>query len=488
MEITLNQLAALVSGELLNNGDSRPLITGVNSNSMLIDDGQAFVAIKGASSDGHCYTEDAENRGAAVLIVSDESSVRTKPAIVVKDTRVALSRLAAFFAGDPAAAMSVVGVTGTNGKTTINWMVHNLLLLLGRSSIRIGTLGTFSEGVLEKGEGLTTPDPITLHDDLRRAREAGVLTAVLEASSHSLEQHRVDDLQFDVGVYTNLTRDHLDYHGDMESYFLAKCRLFELLKNGSKRTRCGVVNIDCPYGKRLAEKYSSLNLFTYGASDEARLRISNIKISSRETTFRLEFDGEKTEISTGFIGKHNVYNLAAAAGAMLSLSFPLNEILSSLNRIPQVPGRLQYIEAKDFDVFVDYAHTPDALVNALSALRAVTRGRLWVLIGCGGDRDRGKRPQMAEAAQRLADKTVFTSDNPRTEDPDQILNDMLSTGVKPDILSADRREAIRLMISQAEEGDVLLVAGKGHEDYQILGKEKIHFSDSEEVLQALAEL
>ena len=484
MKLSISELSNILGAVPVNIPDPSLMIFAISSSSRTIEPGAAFVAVSGAASDGHDYADDAIKRGASLLVISRVEAAAGAAALLVPDTRKALSRLASLFAGDPSHQMTCVGITGTNGKTTINWMVHHIFRLLGLPSIRVGTLGTCAEGVIDRDEGLTTPNPISVHRDLAYALEHGVRHAVFEASSHALDQSRVDDVEFDVAVFTNLTRDHLDYHGDMETYFRAKERLFDLVASNLKNAKGAVINVDCPEGERLASK-EGLNIISYGFSDAATLRIGNLVSTSQKMGFTLSASGKDYALETQFIGRHNAFNIAAALGSLLALGYSLDETVPLVAKVPQVPGRLQYIRGNDFDVFVDYAHTPDALENALSALKEVCRGKLWVLVGCGGDRDKGKRPQMAEIAQRMADGIVFTSDNPRTEDPDQILNDMISTGVKPDFLDADRRKAIQWIISHALKDDVVLVAGKGHEDYQVLGTTKIHLSDVEEVEKSL---
>jgi len=486
MTLSLQKIVELIGAKPINNAQMNLEIIGLSASSQNCKKGFAFVAVQGVSADGHDYINEAFDRGATIAVVSDLSKLGDRPGLLVEDTRRSLSKLASIFAGEPSKKLLCIGITGTNGKTTINWLLYNILQLLGEKSIRIGTLGTHAEGVIDRKEGLTTPDPVSLHEDLALAFSGGVKAAVLEASSHALHQERVSDVDFDIGVYTNLTRDHLDYHGDMENYFKAKFKLFEIISHGSKSHKLGVINIDCPYGRRLLET-KGLRLISYGTAEDAMLRVSDIESSSSESLFFISFGGLKREIKSRFIGHHNALNIAGALGVCLGLGYELDFLLSLLPKVPQVPGRLEYVEGDGFDVFVDYAHTPDALENALRALKNLSTGDLWVLFGCGGDRDKGKRPQMAEIAARNADKIVVTSDNPRTEDPQNIIDDILSSGIKPDIVNADRREAIWAAIQSAERGDVLLVAGKGHEDYQIIGKTKIHFSDVEEIRKALAE-
>ena len=486
MILSVQEIVEIIGAKPRNMVQMDLQITGLSANSANCKKGFVFVAIPGVGADGHDYINEAFSQGAVIAVVSDSSKLGERPGLLVEDTRKSLSKLASVFAGEPSKKLLCIGITATNGKTTINWLIYNILQLLGEKSIRIGTLGTFAEGVIDRKEGLTTPDPVTLHEDLALAFSSGVKAAVMEASSHALHQERVSEVDFDIGVYTNLTRDHLDYHGDMENYFKAKLKLFELISKGSKSHKLGIINIDCPYGRRLMGT-KGLKLISYGTAEDAMLRISDIESSSSESSFCISYGSLKRKIQTKFIGRHNASNIAGTLGVFLGLGYEFDALLSVLPKLPQVPGRLEYVAGEGFDVFVDYAHTPDALENALGALKNLSKGNLWVLFGCGGDRDKGKRPQMAEIAARNADKIVVTSDNPRTEDPQDIINGILSSGIKPDIVNPDRREAIRAAIRSVRRGDVLLVAGKGHEDYQIIGKTKIHFSDVEEIRKALAE-
>lgn len=487
---TLGQLASALGGvvtPLVENSHSKIVVTDLEVNSSRVSAGMLFVAVRGAESDGHAFVEEAFSRGAAAAVVEDPETLKGRPGIVVQNGRIALSSLAAIFAGHPSRALCCVGVTGTNGKTTVHWLMHHLLGKLGHHPVRLGTLGVECPGVIREPGALTTPDPISLHRVLAKARQGGATAAVMETSSHALEQSRVDDVAFDVAIYTNLTRDHLDYHRSMEAYFLAKQRLFELMARGPKLTRAAVVNGDDPWGKilLLRTKTLGLNAFSYGRGEGAALRIIDERLSGVSTTVTFEFDRQRTSCVVPFIGKHNVENIAAAFAAALSLGYDLLEITHLMPLLPQVPGRLERLGDSNLSVFVDYAHSPDALENVLKALRPLCTGRLWVLFGCGGDRDRGKRSQMGEVAARFADRVVVTSDNPRTEGPEAIIGDILATGVKPTFTSVDRREAIRWVIGHASAGDVVLLAGKGHEDYQILGRERVHFSDQEEALAAL---
>lgn len=483
---TLAVLADILSGKL-----SAPLCGGTAVGIPFTDskrgaEGGLFVALCGVKADGHDFIEDAFSHGAAAAVVSSSEKLGGRPGIIVGDTRAAMSRLSAYYAGEPTDTLRVAGITGTNGKTTIHWLMGHALERLGEPALRLGTLGFAAPGIVDTTM-LTTPDPLVLHKCLRKGLEAGARAAVMEVSSHALVQRRADDVQFDVGIFTNLTRDHLDYHGTMEEYYRAKRRLFELIANGRKTAKAAVINIDDEYGRRLFGECEDMGLHcrSYGRHPSAMLRIENFRQDFRGSAFALHIGGRTFEVASPFIGLHNAHNIAAAAGGCIALGYAPVNVLKALCTVPPVPGRLEPVGTEEMGVYVDYAHTPDALINVLSTLRELVKGTLWVVFGCGGDRDRGKRPEMASAAEQYADHVVVTSDNPRTEDPRAIIEDILSKGARPEIVEPDRRKAIRGALTAARPGDVVLIAGKGHEDYQIIGTQKLHFSDQEEVREFL---
>lgn len=491
-KVSIIELATLLGGTALNFSERSVCAADVCASSEKVTAGSVFVAVRGTVSDGHLFVKEAISRGASFTVVEDAVALQAMPGVVVKNTRKALSRLAAFFNGDPSARLQVIGVTGTNGKTTTNWIIYHVLNAIGGGALRIGTLGTECMGQIREEGVLTSPDPISLHRVMRQAVDMGARSCVMETSSHALDQARVEDVQFDVGVFTNLTRDHLDYHGTFESYFQAKSHLFSLLGVGPKGARGAVINIDDPYGAELLKRTTSLGLkdLSFGRHPSARFRIVRVDESSQamEITIRLRDNDEEVTVVAPFIGPHNAENVVAAFAAIAGLGYTLNEIVSSLARVPQVPGRLERIGSGSPRVFVDYAHTPDALERVLRALRTSTQGKLWCVFGCGGDRDRGKRPEMSTIASSEADLVVITSDNPRTENPQNIIKDILSSGIAPECVEADRAKAIRHAITSAGPKDTVLIAGKGHENYQIIGTRKIPFSDqviSEETLRTL---
>jgi UDP-N-acetylmuramoyl-L-alanyl-D-glutamate--2,6-diaminopimelate ligase len=488
--LSLSDIAALVSGRLAN-AVSGVACTKVTATSAQADPGAVFVAVRGHAADGHTFVPDAFSHGASAAVVEDERVLGSRPGIVVENSRLALSRLASAFAGDPSRTLRVIGVTGTNGKTTTNWMIYHALNAVGIGTLRIGTLGSECMGKGTKEGALTSPDPVSLHLMMQDARNAGARACVMETSSHALDQARVEDVQFDVGIFTNLTRDHLDYHKTFERYFEAKARLFELLSKGPKPTRAAVINVDDEYGNRLwrDSRTATLADFTFGRSEAAAYRIGQVTESSGKTSIVITVRdrGESAELSIPFVGAHNVENAVAAYAACLALGCDSTKLADAFASIPQVPGRLELVGHGAPRIFVDYAHTPDALERALKAVRVTNRGTLWVVFGCGGDRDKGKRPEMARVSAALADRVVVTSDNPRTEDPEAIIRDILSSGITPAVVEVDRRAAIRRAALEAASEDTILVAGKGHEDYQIIGRTKIHFSDQEVAREALAE-
>lgn len=443
--------------------------------------GALFAAVRGSARDGHDYLDAVAAAGATVAIVEDASRT-SLPAIVVRDGRRAAAAAAAAFWGEPAKGMRLVGVTGTNGKTTTVGMLRHLLDTPSARSASIGTLGVLigSEGTpMPGGGGLTTPGPVELQRILRALADAGVKTVAMEVSSHSLDQRRVEGLTFDAAVFTNLTRDHLDYHGTMEAYFAAKARLVEQLAPLSTI----VTNADDVAWQSLRNVARRL---TFGHGDTAMVRAVDIAYQSRGSAWHLKTPTGEAAVLLPLIGDFNVDNALAAAAAALALGLDTDTIAARLTLMPQVPGRLEIL-GKRPTVLRDYAHTPDALERALRALRPFTPGRLIVVFGAGGDRDRGKRPLMAQVAQAHADVVIVTSDNPRTEDPERILDDIvapLAAGSYERI--EDRRSAIAHALAIADPArDVVLLAGKGHETYQVRGTETLHFDELEIVAELM---
>jgi UDP-N-acetylmuramoyl-L-alanyl-D-glutamate--2,6-diaminopimelate ligase len=461
-------------GQLPNNVDL------VTDDSRRVQPGALFVAVRGADRDGHGYLAAAEEAGAAMAIVEDPTSTKL-PALVVKSSRRAAAIAGAVAVNWPARDMQLVGVTGTNGKTTTVNILRHLIDEPKQRSASIGTLGVLigSEGKPHPGgSGLTTPGPIELQRLFRELRDAGVGRAAMEVSSHALHQHRVDGLEFDVAVFTNLTRDHLDYHGSMQAYFESKAKLMDFLRPHGT----AVVNLDDQAWSRLPGERRRVTFSERVTTAEVHAR--NITFTPRGSRWTLVLGGEAHDVNMPLIGDFNIPNALGAAAAAWALGLSGARIGEALSRAPQVPGRLELISETPA-VLRDYAHTPDALARALDAVRPFTKGRLLCVFGCGGDRDRGKRPEMGSIAAQKSDLAIVTSDNPRTEDPERILDDIESgmAQVAHERIE-DRRAAIARAMELWMEGDVILLAGKGHEDYQIRGTTK-HPFDEKEIVREL---
>ena len=448
--------------------------SGISDDSRKVARGDLFIAVKGLSSDGHDFLDAASQRGAVVAIVEDPSRT-TLPSLVVREGRRAAALASATAYGDPARNLRLLGVTGTNGKTTTTSIMRHLFDDGEGSSASIGTLGVLvgSEGeILPGGGGLTTPGPLELQRILRALADRGVRTVAMEVSSHSLDQRRVDGLEFDVGVFTNLTRDHLDYHGTMESYLEAKARLLDYVKAQGT----AVINADAPEWQSLKPRSRPL---TFAAREPADICAQDVRYTSEGSEWRLVTPRGSADVSLPLIGDINVENALAAAATAFALGQTPTAIANRLRTVPQVAGRLEIISARP-TVLRDYAHTPDALERSLKTARVFTRGKLIVVFGCGGDRDKGKRPLMGEIAERGADCAIVTSDNPRTEDPDAIIDDIEAgmRGSKHQRVT-DRLSAIQRAIDLARDGDIVLLAGKGHETYQIRGTTSYPFDEKE---------
>lgn len=456
------------------NGEIPDEASGISDDSRKVHRGDLFIAVKGWNSDGHDFLGAASERGVTVAIVEDPSRT-TLPSLIVREGRRAAAVASATAYGDPARNLRLLGVTGTNGKTTTTSIVRHLFDDGGGSSASIGTLGVLigSDGeVLPGGSGLTTPGPVELQRILRALADRGVRTIAMEVSSHSLDQRRVDGLEFDVVVFTNLTRDHLDYHGTMEKYLEAKARLLDYLKAEGT----AVINADAPEWKSLKPRSRPL---TFGTREAADIRAQNVSFTSTGSKWRLVTPRGSTDVALPLIGDINVENALAASAAAFALGQTPEAIADRLGKVPQVAGRLEIISTRP-TVLRDYAHTPDALERSLKTARAFTRGKLIVVFGCGGDRDKGKRKLMGEIAERGSDCAIVTSDNPRTEDPDAIIDD-IEAGMRSTKHErvTDRLSAIRRAIDLADDGDIVLLAGKGHETYQIRGTTSYPFDEKE---------
>ena len=454
--------------------------SGVGVDSRTLRPGMVYVAVRGSQADGHRFVGDAVGRGANAIVVEapQQSGVSE---IIVRDSHRAALVLGSAWYGHPARAVTLIGVTGTNGKTTTTGLIRHLFNQ-GETAGSIGTLGAFDgqgQAIASTAGSLTTPGPIDLQATLAAMVARGVTHVAMETSSHSLDQRRLDGLAFAVGVFTNLTRDHLDYHGTMEAYLASKLRLSALLG----LTGIEVVNLDDDVWQVMPARMPRL---TFGAHPAADVRATDIVLDAAGSRFRVSGRFGSADVSLPLLGDFNVANALAAAATALSLGRPVAEVAHRLSLSPQVPGRMERISDTPCVVLRDYAHTPDALERALTSLRPLTSGRLIVVFGCGGDRDRGKRPIMGRIAAELSHLAIATSDNPRTEDPDAIIDDIeRGMGGMPHLRISDRLGAIHAALNEGRAGDTILLAGKGHETYQVIGTEKFDFDEREIVQEAV---
>ncbi len=474
-------LAALRREDLLLSAPPElPSLTGVGVDSRSVRPGMLFVAVRGSQADGHRFVADAVRRGAAAVVV-EQPQATPVPEIVVRDGRRAAVALGAAWFEYPARHLTLLGVTGTNGKTTTTGLLRHILNERGTAG-SIGTLGAFdgNNQPIESAAGsLTTPGPVDLQATLAALVARGTTHVVMEASSHSLDQERLDGLVFAAGVFTNLTRDHLDYHGTMEDYLASKLKLSSLLGTSGLE----VVNLDDEAWRALPSRSPRI---TFGLHPAADVRATGVVLDAAGSRFEIGGRFGTMEVSLPLLGDFNVANALAAAACALGLGQPPENVVARLANVPQVPGRMERISEVPCIVLRDYAHTPDALARALATLRPLTRGRLIVVFGCGGDRDRGKRPLMGRIAAEGSDLAIVTSDNPRTEDPDAIIDDVeQGMGSAPHRRIADRLAAIHTALDEARPGDTVLLAGKGHETYQVIGTDKVSFDEREIVSQAV---
>ncbi len=495
------RLLALIEGTdyRLVRGSLDVEIRGVRYDSRKVEAGDLFVCITGFALDGHEFLRAAWAAGAVAALVErddlPESALQGGTVVKVADAREALALAAARFFSYPSRQLALVGVTGTNGKTTTTYLVESILRRAGHT---VGLLGTIAYrcGGLEMQAGRTTPEAPDLQELLQRMVDLGATSAVMEVSSHALALRRVDGCEFDVAVFTNLTQDHLDFHGSMNSYRKAKLALFERLGRGATKAieKAAVINRDDPACEVFLGAAQTTR-YTYGLEGPADLSATDIRIGPDGIRCRLRSVWGTTAIQSPLLGRYNLSNILAAAGAGLHLGATLTQVAEGISALDRVPGRCERVEeGQEFGVVVDYAHTPDALQRVLQMARECCPGRLIALFGCGGDRDRGKRPLMGEAALRLADFTVITSDNPRTEDPDRIIGE-IEEGAKKVwgegrryVIIPDRAMAIREALSLARRSDMVVIAGKGHEAYQIIGDRRIPFDDRQVAREALREL
>lgn len=463
-------------------------ITGISYNSNLTKEGDIFICIRGEASDGHKYAQSAMEKGAKALFCEEKLNINL-PQIIVKDTKRTMANIASAFYNEPSKEINLIGVTGTNGKTTVTHLIQKILEENNEKCALIGTLGYKLSSKDEYKEAKhTTPQPPELQHDLRIMADKGIKNVVMEVSSHSLEQKRVGCCDFNGAVFTNLTQDHLDYHITMHNYFKAKAILFENLKEGA----FAIINSDDEYADDFIKSVpKGVKILTYGVKNNADIKATDIDFSIDGAKLTVNFDSHSEKMQLHLNGMFSVYNALAAFACGIAMNIDYKIIIKALENTKSVAGRFEIVSKKPL-VIVDYAHTPDGLENVLKAARELTpkQAQLICLFGCGGDRDTTKRPKMGKIADELSDKVVVTSDNPRSEDPQLIISDIM-TGIKTVdtqriFVEPDRRNAIKFLKTISKENDVIVIAGKGHEDYQILKNETIHFDDREEAKKVFA--
>jgi UDP-N-acetylmuramoyl-L-alanyl-D-glutamate--2,6-diaminopimelate ligase len=460
-------------------------VSGVSSDSRNIEPGTLFVAVRGHRMDGHDFVEEAIRRGATALVL-ERMQESPLPTVLVEDSTVAVALLAKRFFADPAAKLVLIGITGTNGKTSVSFLLQSILsTAIGPTGI-IGTVGIGAAGSLAAATH-TTPASVDLYGIISDFLARGCKGVVMEVSSHAAVQRRITGLEFDVGVFTNISRDHLDYHETIDRYIAAKEMFIDTLTERNRRKKSGtfVYNIDDQSIRNIAGRFRG-DTITFGFDERAIVRGENLAADLNGTSFDLVCGGERTKIGLKLLGSFSAYNALAAAAAARALGIGLPDIKRGLEEVAGVPGRFQVVASgKGPTVIVDFAHTPDALERLLTFCRDLCPARITTVFGCGGDRDRGKRPIMGKIASRISDEVYVTDDNPRTEDPDKIIEEILAGMDSMPHVERDRRSAIRKAVNGAREGELVVIAGKGHEVYQIFGMEKVPFSDAEEAVQAM---
>lgn len=487
MSVRLDRLLAALPQYTLRGEDAID-INGIELDSRRVGGGELFVCLEGLARNGHDFAAAAVAKGARALVVRHSvPGVEGTPQVVVPDTRDAMARLAAAFFSHPSRTMAVAGVTGTNGKTTVTHLLRAVGTEAGKRADVVGTLGS-SVGDAYRETGFTTPEAPELQRLFREAADRGTQWLAIEVSSHALAQKRAFATDFAAVVFTNLTRDHLDYHRDMEQYFAAKAHLFTREGRGSDADTAAVINLENAAGRRLAG-IADGPVATYGLGRGARYRARRIRLGVRETRYELVTPQGRAGVRLRLLGDFNVQNALAAQAAAMEMGASLEAAARGVYRVARVPGRLEPVPGtQPFLVLVDYAHTPDALEHALGSARRMARGAVLVVFGCGGDRDPGKRPQMGRVAATAADEVIVTSDNPRHEDPESII-EAVAAGTKDGTARVhrepDRARAIRLALEHARPGDVVLLAGKGHETVQITGDTKVPFDDRRVAAQTL---
>ncbi len=475
-------------------GDTAIDINGISYDSRRVANGYLFIAMKGEKADGHDFIEDAARRGAAAVIFDNPvfgkaaGSFPSVTFIRVKDSRTALAHAADRFFGHPSSALAVAGITGTNGKTTTSYLIKSVLNAWGK---KVGLIGTIQYMIGDEIHAAThtTPESLEFQELLSRMRAAGCSHVVTEVSSHALAQKRVERTAFKTAVFTNLTRDHLDFHKTMEDYYLAKSRLFIELLDGNGSS---IINLDDPYGRRLRTelRQRGRDVRTYGLEEGADLLASEIDASFGGLKFRITCEGKAYDVTSPLVGLPNVYNILSAVGASRALGAPWGAILEGLAESGNVRGRFEKVDAgQAFLAVVDFAHTEDALERLIYTARGLTDGKVITVFGCGGDRDRGKRPRMGSVATRLSDFVIVTSDNPRSEDPEEIIREIVAGAKRKNYLvEPDREEAIKRAVLMAGGNDIVLIAGKGHENYQEMNGGRSAFNDREVLEESIKRL
>jgi UDP-N-acetylmuramoyl-L-alanyl-D-glutamate--2,6-diaminopimelate ligase len=464
-------------------------ISSIENDNRQVKKGSLFICLKGYTVDGHNFAKSAVENGAVAIIAERELEEVKVPVIIVKDSFKAMSVIADTYYGQPSQKLHLIGITGTNGKTTTSHLIEKIFADQNRNTGLIGTMYTkIGEEKVENKN--TTPDSLTLQKTFREMLNKNVEVAVMEVSSHALDLGRVHGTDFDVAIFTNLSQDHLDYHETMEEYKRAKSLLFSQLGNSFRinNPKYAIFNTD-DITYQDYKKMTAAHIVTYGIDNDADIMATQIKMTPDGTTFDIVIQGRDYPITIQLAGKFNVYNVLASIAAALVSNIPINDIISSLEKIEGVPGRFELVKAgQDFSVVVDYAHTPEALENVLRTIKQFANKEIFTVIGCGGDRDKTKRPLMAQIACLYSTVPIFTSDNPRSEDPASILKNMEEGVIGKTYHSiVDRKEAIKFAINHAKQGDVILIAGKGHETYQTIGGQNFDFDDRLVAKEAIEE-
>ena len=462
-------------------GNTQAKITGIAYNSREVKPGNLFVCISGFQTDGHKYAPDAIERGAVAIIAERDMSELGVTCVVVENSRIAHSKVSAAYYDHPDRKLCLIGITGTNGKTTTTYLVKSVLEAMGK---KVGIIGTNQNMIGNEiiPSKHTTPDSLELMQLLSKMVEKGADYAVMEVSSHSLYLDRVTACSFDVGAFTNITQDHLDFHNTMEEYLDAKGILFKISK-------IGAVNADDWGAEKLLSSATCERMITYGIEKDSDMMASDVNLTENSVFFNLNYKGESHQVELGIPGKFSVYNAMTALACLEAVGIPVSEAVKYLKVARGVKGRVELVETgRDFSVIIDYAHTPDGLVNVIQTIKGFAKGRIITVFGCGGDRDKTKRPQMGEIASSMSDLAIVTSDNPRTEDPNSIIEDIL-VGVKEGggkyVVIPNRFEAIEYALDHGEKDDIILLAGKGHETYQIFADRTISFDEREIVNKLL---